>query len=238
MIFLLSRLAMAELPLPLYPECGEDNQFESCPSDLEGEWHMYSFIPEEDKESIRQAELELGSGNRVDKAFRYSTGLFDVSIGVMDSGIYWEHDDLRNKMYLHRSELPLPQFEDGTEAADYDLNEDGLFNVQDYAEDPRVFMTAGNDRGDGVLDPSDLIYTFSDGVDDDGNGYIDDISGWDFFERDNDAFHTYYEGFGDHGSGVAREAAAEGENGGHIGTCPNCSIVPLRVGETFLTDSA
>ena len=236
MIFLLSRLAMAELPLPLYPECGEDNQFESCPSDLEGEWHMYSFIPEEDKESIRQAELELGSGNRVDKAFRYSTGLFDVSIGVMDSGIYWEHDDLRNKMYLHRSELPLPQFEDGTEAADYDLNEDGLFNVQDYAEDPRVFMTAGNDRGDGVLDPSDLIYTFSDGVDDDGNGYIDDISGWDFFERDNDAFHTYYEGFGDHGSGVAREAAAEGENGGHIGTCPNCSIVPLRVGETFLTD--
>ena len=236
MIFLLPKLALAELPLPLYPECGEDNRFDLCPSDLEGEWYHYSFIPEENKDTIRQAELELGSGNNVDRAFRYNTGRFDVPVGIMDSGVYWDHEDLRNKMYLHQPELPLPQFADGTESETHDLNGDGLFNIQDYAEDPRVFINAGVDRGDGVLDPSDIIYTFSDGVDDDGNGYVDDISGWDFFERDNDAFHTYYDGFGDHGTGVAREVGAEGNNGGDIGSCPNCSLVPLRVGETFLTD--
>ena len=98
------------------------------------------------------------------------------------------------------------------------MNGDGLFNIQDYAEDPRVFINAGVERGDDVLDPSDLIY-FSDGVDDDGNGYVDDISGWDLFERDNDAY-TYYD-VGDHGTGVAREVGAEGNNGGDICSCPN-----------------
>ena len=80
MLFFLPKLALAELPLPLYPECGEDNQFELCPPDLEGEWYHYSFIPEDQKETIRPAELELGSGNNVDRAFRYHTGRFDVSV--------------------------------------------------------------------------------------------------------------------------------------------------------------
>ena len=75
----------------------------------------------------------------------------------------------------------------------------------------------------------DLIYTFSDGVDDDGNGYVDDISGWDFFERDNDAYHTYYDGFGTH-DWSSPFAAGEGDNGGEIGHCPNCAIVPLQWG--------
>ena len=35
---------------------------------------------------------------------------------------------------------------------------------------------------------------------------------------------------------VARSAAGEGDNGGEIGHCPNCAIVPLRVGDTFITD--
>ena len=86
------------------------------------------------------------------------------------------------------------------------------------------------------MDVSDLLYTFSDGIDDDGNGFVDDISGWDFFEQDNDAFHTLTRGYGTHGEGVARSAAAEGGDGGDIGVCPNCSILPLRVSDTFVAD--
>ena len=219
MIFVVSLTALADVPLPLYPDCGEDDRFELCPSEIEGDWHLYSIVPESSLETVRAAELEYGSGNRVDRAFQINTGRFDVVIGIMDSGVYWSHSDLVNKYYLHQGELPLPQRADGSTSSEYDSNGDGLFNVQDYAEDPRVDITAGRERGDDILDPSDLIYTFSDGVDDDGNGYIDDISGWDFFERDNDAFHTYQDGFGDHGTTVARDVAAEGNNGGDVGIC-------------------
>ncbi len=40
-----------------------------------------------------------------------------------------------------------------------------------------------NDNG--IIDAEDLIVRFSDGVDDDGNGYVDDISGWDFYGDQN-----------------------------------------------------
>ena len=94
---------------------------------------------------------------------------------------------------------------DGSTASSHDANADGLFNIQDYAEDPRIDRQWSRSwrRYVGLIG---FDYTFSDGVDDDGNGYIDDISGWDFFERDNDAYHTYADGFGNHGTGVARSA--------------------------------
>ena len=62
--------------------------------------------------------------------------------------------------------------EDGSTASEYDANGDGIFNIEDYQDDPRIDWTSGQDDGDDMLDPSDLIYTFSDGVDDDGNGYV------------------------------------------------------------------
>ena len=84
--------------------------------------------------------------------------------------------DLVNKLYLNRGELPTPE-----ESDKYDANYDGVFNILDYADDSRVFDANGN----AANDPEDLILIFSDGTDDDSNGYIDDISGWDFFEGDN-----------------------------------------------------
>ncbi len=237
MLFMVPMLSMAfaDLPLSVYPNCGEADAEDLCPNDAD-DWNVLSYIPADQQTNIQESELELGSGNRLDKALRYHTGRFDVSVGIMDSGIDWSHKDLVNKYFLNAAELPVPQRADGLEASSHDANEDGIFNIEDYLEDPRVDWTSGQERGDDMLDPSDLIYTFSDGVDDDGNGYIDDISGWDFFERDNDAYHTYSDGFGNHGTGVARSAAAEGDNGGEIGHCPNCAIVPLRVGDTFITD--
>ena len=70
----------------------------------------------------------------------------------------------------------------GTTLADYDTNHDGTFNILDYSTDPRVTDRNGN----GYKDPEDLIVAFSDGTDHDGNGYVDDISGWDFYNHQND----------------------------------------------------
>ncbi|XRG80483.1 S8 family serine peptidase [Rossellomorea sp. GAMAL-10_SWC] len=66
------------------------------------------------------------------------------------------------------------------------------------------------------------------GVDDDGNGYVDDINGWDFYHHDN----TVYDALdGDeHGTHVSGTIAAEltKDNKGIVGVAPNVKIVPLK----------
>ena len=65
-----------------------------------------------------------------------------------------------------------------------------------------------------------------DGIDNDNNGYIDDVNGWDFFYRDN----TVYDGSADaHGTHVAGTIAAVGDNGvGVAGACWSCQIIPAK----------
>lgn len=62
------------------------------------------------------------------------------------------------------------------------------------------------------------------GIDDDNNGYIDDVRGWDFFSGDNDPQDENY-----HGTHVAGTIAAVGNNNrGVIGVAPNVKIMPIR----------
>ena len=62
------------------------------------------------------------------------------------------------------------------------------------------------------------------GVDDDGNGYIDDIMGWDFLENDNHPIDSH-----GHGTHVAGIIGAVGDNGtGVVGVNWQVSIMPLR----------
>lgn len=238
LLLALSDEAGAVLPLPVYPECGEPDRPDLCPSDLDESWWAISYIPPGSRETVRPAELAMGSGNHIDRAWRVTTGRTDVLLAVLDSGFSWRDTRYVNKIALNTGELPLPQGPDGVAYDVYDVDGNGIVNVQDYAEDPRVDIAAGRDVADGLLDPSDLIYTFSDGVDDDGDGFVDDIAGWDFFGNDNDAYHEYDDGFGTHGAGVIETMAAEGgdEENGEIGTCPNCAVLPVRVGDTFVTD--
>ena len=73
-----------------------------------------------------------------------------------------------------------------------------------------------------------------DGVDNDGNGYIDDINGIDPFEGDS----VPQDQFG-HGTHVSGTIAAVGDNGiGVTGVNWNAKIMTLRVGDNFLSGSA
>jgi hypothetical protein len=189
------------------------------------QWDLRSTTP-------RGVRLARGaSGLSADLAWRLTTGRRDVVVAVLDSGIRWSDRDLLHQFYLNRGELTEPQDAQGQATSGvFDRNGDGRFDVRDYAEDPRFRDANGN----GVLDPGDLIAGASDGVDDDGNGYVDDVSGWDFFEQDNDPFDNT--DFG-HGTGRSKEAAAEGDNGiGGIGVAPGASLLEVRIGDSFVVD--
>ncbi|HRZ94621.1 MAG TPA: S8 family serine peptidase, partial [Candidatus Paceibacterota bacterium] len=64
----------------------------------------------------------------------------------------------------------------------------------------------------------------SPGIDDDGNGYVDDIHGWDFYAGDSDPMDE-----SGHGTHVAGIVGAAGNNGmGVAGTQWRARILPLR----------
>ena len=68
------------------------------------------------------------------------------------------------------------------------------------------------------------------GVDDDANGFVDDIRGWDFNGNDNDPMPSGAAG-SEHGTEVAGAAGAVGNNGlGISGASQQVSLMPLRVG--------
>lgn len=65
------------------------------------------------------------------------------------------------------------------------------------------------------------------GVDDDGNGFVDDVRGWDFVQDDNTPLD-----FIGHGTHVAGTVGAEGNNGsGVTGVNWDVSIMPLRAAD-------
>jgi subtilisin family serine protease len=77
----------------------------------------------------------------------------------------------------------------------------------------------------------------SNGVDDDGNGYVDDILGWDFISNDNKPYDLAVEplellmggGNPGHGTHCAGNVAAAANNGkGVVGVAPNVKIMALR----------
>ena len=63
-----------------------------------------------------------------------------------------------------------------------------------------------------------------DGIDNDGNGFVDDVYGWDFYSNDNDPMDT-----GGHGTHVAGTIGAQGNNDiGIVGVAWEVSLMALR----------
>ena len=65
------------------------------------------------------------------------------------------------------------------------------------------------------------------GKDDDGNGYIDDVYGWDFVGNDNDPMDD-----NGHGTHVAGIIAAENNKIGGIGVAYGCKVMVLKAGNS------
>src|SRR4051812_4741147 len=198
------------------------------------------------------------SGFNASGAWKLERGRPDSVIAILDTGIKWDRADLRLQIHLNKAELGLPNHARSTPISDassvpggscsnmdsaYDANSDGVFNVLDYVCDDAVAANGGPHGDPAKIDAEDLIAAFSDGMDgvgtnDENNGFVDDIAGWDFFDNDNDPYDaSSYFAAANHGSGRAENAAERGNDGqGGIGVCPGCQLMPIRTWDTFVSD--
>ena len=110
------------------------------------------------------------------EAWDITTGNSNVVVAVLDSGVDYNHPDLKANIWTNQAEL-----------------------------------------------------SGSPGADDDGNGKIDDIHGWDFVDDDNDPIDS-----NDHGTHVAGTIGAVGNNTtGVTGVVWTVKIMPLRFLDSF-----
>ncbi len=200
----------------------------------------------------------------------------DVLIAYIEGGVNYDSDSIKDGLdavFLNRGELPWPEDSSGRDHQTYDLNGDGRFNIQDWAQDPRVNppCPAGASpfmhHQEGVtwscvpggrhkylhsvhvggiltpyLSPEDLIAVFGDcrivghrvsscragqHYDNDGNGYPNDISGWNFDRNNNDpqkADRAY-----NHAPSLITLLGGEANNDfAGVGVCRQCMVVPVK----------
>lgn len=104
---------------------------------------------------------------------KHPGGSSDVVVAVIDTGVDYNHLDLRNNIWVNTAEIP------------------------------------------------------DNGRDDDGNGYVDDVYGWDCVGDDNNPMDD-----NGHGTHVAGIIAAENNKIGGIGVAYNCKVMVLKAGNS------
>jgi FG-GAP-like repeat/Subtilase family len=171
------------------------------------------------------ADPENAAGMSVDAAWRkYSTGSPKTVIAYVEAGINWRDQpkELADKVYLNPGELPRPT----TPKHGRKVCSAAALCAADFAD-------TKDSNHNGVVDPEDIIVRYSDGADQDHNGYTDDISGWDFYDDQNDpaTVDSHY----DHAQSQMRLAAAQTNNDtGDAGICPKCMLMPIKAGAEAL----
>jgi hypothetical protein len=189
------------------------------------QWYLFDCIPQS---APLATDPEEAAGMSVNRAWReFGRGSKDVVVAYMEGGVNWRRpsaQDLRRQAYLNVAELPTPS------CGKDDCDGDGVVTADDFKDDPRIKKPLLHEKTAGGITPEDLIVAFSDGRDDDANGYRDDISGWNFHRDTNDpqTDQSAYE----HANGEQRVIAGEADNGKFgAGLCPNCRFLSVKLGD-------
>jgi len=124
------------------------------------------------------------------RAWDYESGNESTIVAIVDSGVKWNHPDLRPNMWINTAEL----------------------------EGVTINWETGEIIG-------------GDGIDNDGNGYVDDVFGWDFYATGDNEDNNPYQAYNgnDHGTHVAGCAAAAADNNiGVAGPAYNVRIMATK----------
>ena len=225
------------------PENQPDDPEYFDPDLCKGQFGLFGFHPNCAAQRNPEEEAQ-GVGIHVDQAWSVTIGKPNIIIGVLVDDVSWGDVELVNRWSLNQHELPVPAVPSDADTEEHDRNRDGVFNVLDYTSvtgtaapsidtiiDENLLLRP--DRGDanknGILDPEDLTLIYSDEQDNDRNGKVDDICGWDFVEAD--PYVSSSTKTDEHINASIRIMAAEANNNvGLAGACPKCSVLPLRTG--------
>jgi len=162
--------------------------------------------PTKPNDSLYDAQWHLRNIH-APEAWQISEGDTSIRIGFVDTGVDWLHPDLIHQFAINSAE---------------DINHNGFFDAWPSTEKR--------------MDPlGNMVFGDLDGIDQDGNGFADDVIGYDFVDQSTvnygdwsgrDAIPQDENG---HGTAVAGVLAAEKNNKiGIAGVAPKCRLVAIR----------
>jgi hypothetical protein len=154
-----------------------------------------------------------------------------IVIAVVDDGVEYTHPDLWKNIWINQDEIPATYF------PLVDANSDGFITAEEAVN------AVGDISGNGEANLKDVIAAASylvDNLDNDGDGYIDNIIGWDTdaesssSDDDRDPMVTN----NSHGTHVAGLAGATTDNNTGVASAAyNISIMPVKATGDETTNS-